>query len=169
MAETRPSIRMTRNPWIAWKTAAEIASTPRKPHSHGEPRLVGLGDDPVDDDARSDRDRQPEQGAEERHDRDGPQLARQPPEAAAEPEEVAEPERCVRERTIERPGRGRDPAGKSILDGMSAAFVIEQFISHTTRGCGPIRRQQGHGRPAVVVELAEQWLSCATPPVLRQA
>ena len=41
VAETRPSMRRTISPWIAWKIAAEIARTTRNRQITAEPRQVG--------------------------------------------------------------------------------------------------------------------------------
>ena len=57
-AETRPSMRRTRSPWIAWKIAAANGKDDQETAHHAQAREIGLGNDLVDEDAGRDRDRQ---------------------------------------------------------------------------------------------------------------
>ena len=61
VAETRPSMRSTNSPWIAWKIAVDTARRTRNTHITPSLAEIGLGDHLVDKDAGRNRDRQAEQ------------------------------------------------------------------------------------------------------------
>ena len=133
VADTRPSIRSTKSPWIARHTAAENVSTTRKTHISQEPRPIGLRNHLVDQGPGRNRNRQTQKRREQCHQEHHPELACEPRQAQAESNQVELPLRLVRQRPVNRLGPRIDPLSQRRVDDPASARLVE----HPVRGFAP--------------------------------